>query len=126
MCVPEGASVGLVVRGGGADSDDFEGACLVERAFIFEDSVISAFVQSLTDCGDCVVYSYPATGYVFGAAEKRIRECRVAPVYASNWKVVLFTYKIVGALLPFSGEIAIGEMVAVKALVGSAVGAIEE
>ena len=70
MCVPEGASVGLVVRGGGADSDDFEGACLVERAFIFEDSVIGAFVQSLTDCGDCVVYSYPATGFVFGAAKK--------------------------------------------------------
>ena len=33
---------------------------------------------------------------------------------------------IVGSLLPFLGEIAIGEMVGVKALVGSTVGAIED
>ena len=39
---------------------------------------------------------------------------------------VLFTHKLVGASLPFSGEIAIGEMVAVKALVGAAAGAIED
>ena len=39
---------------------------------------------------------------------------------------MLFTHELVGALLPFSGEVAIGEMVAVKALVDSAVGAIED
>ena len=39
---------------------------------------------------------------------------------------MLFTQKLVGALLSFSGEIALGEMVAVKALVGSALGAIED
>ena len=39
---------------------------------------------------------------------------------------MLFTHELVCALLPFSGEISIGEMVAVKALVGAAVGAIED
>ena len=58
--------------------------------------------------------------------KKRVRECRVASVYASNCEGVLFTHELVDALLPFSGEIAIGDMVAVKALVGSAVGAIED
>ena len=39
---------------------------------------------------------------------------------------MLFTHELVGALLPFSGKIAIGQMVTVKTLVGSIVGAIED
>ena len=35
-------------------------------------------------------------------------------------------HELVGALLPFLGKVAIGEMVAVKALMGSTVGAIED
>ena len=80
----------------------------------------------LSDCGDCVVYPYPATCHEFGAAEKHVRECRDASVYARNCVGVLFTHELVGALLSFSGEIAIGEMVVVKALMGFAVGAIED
>ena len=34
-------------------------------------------------------------------------------------------HELVVAILPFSGKVAIGEMVAVKALMGSTVGAIE-
>ena len=102
------------------------GACPVERKLIFKDFVIGAFAQSLSGCGGCVVYPYPATSYVFGSAEERVREGRVAPVYASSCKGVVFAHELVGSLLSFAGEIAIGEMVAVKALVGSAVGAIED
>ena len=80
----------------------------------------------MSGCGSCVVYPYPATGYVFGSAEKRVREGRVAPVYASNCEGVLFTHELVGTLLPFSGEIAIGKVVAVKALVGSSVKAAKD
>ena len=35
-------------------------------------------------------------------------------------------HELVGALLPFSGKVAIGEVAAVKALMGSTVGAIED
>ena len=35
-------------------------------------------------------------------------------------------HELVGALLPFSGKVAIGEIVAVKGLMGSTVGAIED
>ena len=60
-------------------------------------------------------------------AEKRVRECRVASVHTCDCEGVLFMHELVGALLPFSGKIAIGEMVAaVKALMDSAVGAIED
>ena len=111
---------------GGTNSDDFEGACPVERKFIFEDFIISAFVQSFSGCGGCVVYPYPVSSYVFRSAQERVREGRVAPVDASNCEGVLFTNELVGSLLSFTGEIAIGEMVAVKALVGSAVGAVED
>ena len=39
---------------------------------------------------------------------------------------MLFTHKLVCVLLSFTGEVAIGEMVPVKALVASAVGAVED
>ena len=119
-------SVGLVVCRGGTNSDDFEGACPVERQFLFEAFIVGAFAQSFTGCGGCVVYLYPASRYAFGSAQERVREGGVAPVDASNCKSVLFANELVSSLLSFTGEVAIGEMVAVNALVGSAVGAVED
>ena len=58
--------------------------------------------------------------------EKRVREGSVPPVYMSDCKGVLFMHDLVGALLPFPGKVTIGEMVAVKALRGSTVEAIED
>ena len=117
----------LVVRWRGTDSDDSEEASPVERMFLSKDFVIGAFAQSLSNgCGG-VVDPYPATGMVVVAAEKRVRECRVASVHTSDCEGVLFMHGLVGALLLFSGKIAIGEMVAaVKDLMDSAVGAIED
>ena len=80
----------------------------------------------MSDGGGGVVDPYPAIGHVIGVAEKRVRECRVASVYTSDCEGVLFTHELVGALLPFSGKVTIGEVVAVKAVMGSAVGAIED
>ena len=57
---------------------------------------------------------------------KRVRGGEVPSVYTSEWKGVLSMHELVGALLPFSGKVAIGEMVAVKALMGSTVGAIKD
>ena len=114
------------MRRGGTNSDDFREPCPAERKFLFKDFVIGAFAQSLSGCGGCVVYPYPASTYVFGSAQERVREGRVAPVDTSNCESVLFAHELVGSLLPFTGEIAIGEMVAVKTLVGSAVRAGED
>ena len=58
--------------------------------------------------------------------EKRVREGRVWSVYTSDCRGVLFMHELVGALLPFLGKVAIGEMVAVKALMGPTVGAIKD
>ena len=82
-------------------------------------------MQALSYGGGGVVHLYPATGHVFGAAEKRVREGRVSPFYTSDCEGVLFTHELVDALLPFSGKIAIGEMAPVEALMGSTVGAVE-
>ena len=76
--------------------------------------------------GGGVVYPYPTAGHTFGTAKKRVREVRVSSVYTSNCESVLFTHKLVGVLLSFTGEVAIGEMARVKALVASAVGAVED
>ena len=58
--------------------------------------------------------------------EKRVQEGEARSVHTSDCKGVLFMHELVGALLPFSGKIAIGETIAVKALMGSTVGAIED
>ena len=47
------------------------------------------------------------------------------PVNAGHCEGVLFANELVGPLLSFTSEVAIGEMVAVKALMSSAVGAVE-
>ena len=39
---------------------------------------------------------------------------------------MLLTHELVGTLLSFSGKVSIGEMVAVEALTGSAIGAVED
>ena len=119
-------SVWLICRWGGANSDNFEGARPVKRDFLCKNFVIDAFAQSLSYGGGGVVYPYPAAGHVFGASKKRVREGRVSPVYTSDCEGVLFPHELVGALLPFSGKVAIREMVAVEALMDSTVGAVED
>ena len=118
-------SVWLVDRFGGANSDNFKGGRPVEREFLLENLVIDAFAHSLAYSGSGVVHPYPAASHIFGASKERVRESRVSPVYTSDCEGVLFSHELVGALLPFSGKVAIGEMVAVEALMGSAVGAVE-
>ena len=114
-----------VGRGGGTNSDDFEGDCSGEGTFIFKNFVVDAFAQSLSYGSSGVVYPYPAAGHVFGETKKRIQEGRVSSVCTSDCEGVLFTHELVGVLL-FSGKVAIGEMVAVEALMDSVVGAVED
>ena len=58
--------------------------------------------------------------------ERRVREDRVPSFYTSDCQGMVFMHELVGALLPFSGKVTMGEMVAVKALMGSTVKAIED
>ena len=58
--------------------------------------------------------------------EKCVREGRVPPVKTSDCEGVLFTHELVDALLSFLGKVTIGEMVAVKARMDSAVKAIKD
>ena len=114
------------MRGEGANNDDFQGVSPVEREFLFEGFVIGAFAQSLWDCGGCVVYHTQPSARYLGRRRSASESVELRPFRRATVKACLFTHKLVGTLLPFSGEIAIGEMLAVKAMVGSAVGAIED
>ena len=73
--------------------------------------------------GGGVAHPYPTAGHIFWAVKKRVREGRFSSVYTSN---MLFTHKLVCVLLSFPGEVATGEVDPVKALVASAVGAVED
>ena len=65
-------SVGLASHWGGTNSDGFEGSCLAEREFLFENLVIGAFARSLSDGGSGVVYPYPGIDTFDAAVTARV------------------------------------------------------
>ena len=69
---------------------------------------------------------YPSASRVFGAAEKSIGESGVASIDPSNGEGVLFAHSFIGALLSVVSQVAIGELVAIEALVGTTVRAIKD
>ena len=75
----------------------------------------------MADSGGGIVDPYPSASRVFGATEKSIAESGVAPIDPSNGEGVLFSYNFIGALLVFASEVAIGELIAVKALIDTTV-----
>ena len=106
---------------GGSDSNYLEGSSQVQREFLFEDFVISAFSQTLADSGGGVVDPDPSASCRFCAAEESIVEGRVPPVYSSNGESVLFSHEFVHALLTLASKVVIDELVVVKALLGTTV-----
>ena len=123
---PRGRPSGSLCAGEGPTTMILKRPVQLRESFSFGGFVIGAFAHSLSGCGGCVIYPYPASSNVFGSAQECVREGGVAPVDAGDCECVLFANELVGSLLSFTGEIAIGEMVTVKALVGSAVRAAED
>ena len=80
----------------------------------------------MSDDDGGIVIPYLTTHHVFGATEKRVREGRVPPVYTGDCEGVLFTYELVGGLLRFLFKVVIDDVVAVEALTGSTIVAIED
>ena len=75
----------------------------------------------MADSGGGVVDPYPSASRVFGATEKSIGESGVAPIDPSNGEGALFSHNFIGALLAFASEVAIGELIVVKALMDTTV-----
>ena len=123
---PSGHPSGWLAAGEGPTATMLKGSVQLKESLFLKNFAVDTFAQSLSYGGGGVVYPYPTTGHVFRTTKKRVREGRVSSVYTSNCESVLSTHKLVGVLLSFSGEVTIGEMVAVKALMGSAVGAVED
>ena len=98
----------------------------MQREFLFEDFIVSAFPQTLVDRGGGIVDPYPCASRVCGAAEEGIGESGIAPVYPSNGEGVLFSHKCADALLTLASEVAIGKLVAVEVLVGTTVRSIKD
>ena len=63
---------------------------------------------------------------MFEATEKSIGESGVVPIDPSNGEGVLFSHNFIGTLLAFANEVAIGELIAVKALVDTTVRSFED
>ena len=80
----------------------------------------------MTESGGGSVDPYPAASRVFGATEKSIGESRVAPIHPSNGENVLLSHNFIGASLSVASEVAIGELIAVEALMGTTVRPIKD
>ena len=101
---------------GGTNSEYLEGSSPIQREFLFESFVVSAFPQILADSGGGVLDPNPSAGRVLGAAEEGIGEGGVAPIYPSDGESVLFSYKFVRTLLALASKVAVGELVAIEVL----------
>ena len=100
---------------GGTNSEYLEGSSPIQREFLFENYVVSAFPQTLADNGGGVLDPNPSAGRVLGAAEEGIGE-GVAPIYPSDGEDVLLSYKFVRTLLALASKVAVGELVAIEVL----------
>ena len=101
---------------GGTNSGYLEGSSPIQREFLFENFVTSAFPQTLVDSGDGVLDPNPSAGRVLGAAEEGIGEGGVAPIYPSDGEGVSFSYKFARTLLALASKVAVGELVAIEVL----------
>ena len=101
---------------GGTNSEYLEGSSPIQREFLFESFVVSAFPQILAGSGGGVLDPNPSAGRVLGAAEEGIGEGGVAPIYPSDDESVLFSYKSVRTLLALASKVAVGELVTIEVL----------
>ena len=75
----------------------------------------------MTDRGGCIVDPDPSIRYIFGTAEEGVGKGGVATINSGDCQGMLFTYEFIGLLLSLAGEVAISELVAVKALMSTSV-----
>ena len=119
---PRGRPSGWLCAGEGPTAMILKGPVRLRESLSLR-TFISAPLRSPCRVVAAVLYTHtqpPAT------YPERVREGRAVPVDAGHCEGVLFANELVGSMLPFTGEVARGEIVAVKTLVGSAVGAIED
>ena len=109
------------VGGLGGTNSEYLGSSPIQREFLFENYVVSAFPQTSADSGGGVLDPNPSAGRVLGAAEERIGEGGVAPIYPSDDEGVLFSYKFVRTLLALASKVAVGELAAIDVLMNTTV-----
>ena len=80
----------------------------------------------MADSGGGIVDPYPSTSRVFGATEKSIGESEVAPIDPSNGEGVLFAHDFISASLLVASEVAVGELIAIEALMATTVRLFED
>ena len=80
----------------------------------------------MADSGGGIVDPYPSASRVFGATEKSIGESEVAHIDPSNGEGVLFAHNFIGALLSVASEVALDELIAIEALMGTTVRSIKD
>ena len=123
---PRGRPLGWLCAGEGPTAMILKGPVQLRECFSLR-TFISAPLRCPCRVVAAVLYTHiqPPAAYL-GRPRSASERVELRPLMRATVRAVLFANELVGPLLPFTGEVAIGEMVAVKALVGSAVGAVED
>ena len=79
----------------------------------------------MADSGGGIVDPYPSASHVFGATEESIGESGVAPIDSSYGEGVLFAHDFISASLSVASEVAVGELIAIEALMSTPVRSVE-
>ena len=80
----------------------------------------------MADSGGGIVDPHPSASHVFGATEESIGEGGDAPIDSSNGEGVLFVPDFISASLTVAGEVAVGELIAIEALMATPVRSVED
>ena len=80
----------------------------------------------MADSGGGIVNPYPSASHIFGVTEESIGESGVAPIDSSNGEGVLFAHDFISASLSVASEVAVGELIAIEALMATPVRSVED
>ena len=80
----------------------------------------------MTDSGGGIGDPHPSASRVFRSTEKGIGESGVAPIDPSNGEGVLFAHDFISASLSVASEVAVGELIAIEALMSTTVRSFED
>ena len=80
----------------------------------------------MADGGGGIVDPYPSASHVFGTTEKSIGESGVAPINPSNGEGVLFAHNFISTTWSVASEVAVGELIAIEALMATSVRSFED
>lgn len=124
--VRQRTAIRSVGRSGRADGEDLERSCPRKGELGFEHEVVGVLLGALANGGRAVVDPSPVANFKHREVVEGLDELGVATLDPGGSKGVKFPNQVVSVALAVHGEVAVGQLISVEALVPTHVGVVEE